>query len=589
MALSVRAKLFLVSLGLIVAVGGASFIYLEVELRRWLEELVERNLEQLAYGARETFLATPNLDDPEAIDQLAHRLGQASATRISVIATDGRLLGDSSLDREGLQHAENHAHRPEIEQAMRDGSGRARRYSTTVGSQMLYVALPYVHGDDHGVVRVAMPLKVVDEAIARLRLLLVVAGMVGLVIAVLMSLLASHLLSRTLRRLVGNARAVAQGAGHRIDVVSTDELGRLAGSFNQMADTLQGTLATLAVERGRFETVLESMSEAVVTLDSQQRVTLVNRAFRNLFGLEVGADGKRLTEVVPAPELEALLEKGAQGAAELNLGSGPTARRLLAHAQPLASHDGTVIVMLDVTETRRLENVRKDFVANVSHELRTPVSIIRANAETLLDGGLEDPVRARSFVEALHRHSERLSRIITDLLDLSRMESGRYKLDLKVVPVKSAVAKAIEVVQAKLTERHLAVAVTVEAELEVRADPKALEHVLLNLLDNAVKYSPDGGELRVKASAGPAEVRIEVEDRGAGIPAEHRARIFERFYRVDPGRARDMGGTGLGLAIVKHLVDSMSGKVGVDPAEPKGSIFWFTLPLVPGRSSRAAA
>lgn len=206
MQLSVRAKLFLVSLGLIVAVGGASFIYLEVELRRWLEELVERNLEQLAHGARETFLATPGLQDPEAIDRLAHRLGEASATRISVIDTQGRLLGDSSLDPKGLQHADNHAHRPEIEEAMKGGTGRARRYSTTVGSEMLYVALPYVHGPDKGVVRVAMPLRVVDEAIVRLRVLLVVAGMVGLAIAVLMSLLASHLLSRTLRKLVGNAR-----------------------------------------------------------------------------------------------------------------------------------------------------------------------------------------------------------------------------------------------------------------------------------------------------------------------------------------------------------------------------------------------
>ena len=589
MQLSVRAKLFLVSLGLIVAVGGASFIYLEVELRRWWEELVERNLEQLAHGARETFLATPGLQDPEAVDRLAHRLGEASGTRISVIDTQGRLLGDSSLDPQGLQHAENHAHRPEIEEAMKGGTGRARRYSTTVGSEMLYVALPYVHGQDKGVVRVAMPLQVVDQAIARLRVLMVVAGMVGLAIAVLMSLLASHLLSRTLRKLVGNARAVAEGAGHRVDVVSTDELGRLAGSFNQMADTLQGTLATLAVERGRFQTVLESMSEAVVTLDSTQKVTLMNRAFRNLLHLESSPEGRLLTEVVPAPELHKLLEQGTTGAEELTLGDGSAARRLLAHAQPLASQDGTVIVMLDVTETRRLENVRKDFVANVSHELRTPVSIIRANAETLLDGGLEDPVRARSFVEALHRHSERLSRIITDLLDLSRMESGRYKLDLKAVAVKGAVARSVEAVQAKLTERKLQVLVEADPELEVRADPKALEHVLLNLLDNAVKYSPDGGQLLVRARPLLSEVRIEVEDRGAGIPAEHRARIFERFYRVDSGRARDMGGTGLGLAIVKHLVDSMSGKVGVDPAEPKGSIFWFTLPTIPGRHKRAAA
>ncbi|MCZ7585968.1 MAG: ATP-binding protein [Deltaproteobacteria bacterium] len=238
-----------------------------------------------------------------------------------------------------------------------------------------------------------------------------------------------------------------------------------------------------------------------------------------------------------------------------------------------------MLILSDVTELRRLETVRRDFVANVSHELRTPVSVIRANAETLMDGAFDDAERARVFLEALHRNAERLSSIITDLLDLSRIESGRMVLDVKIESIAGVVRRAVEMVEKNARAKSQSINVSVAADLEARCDAKALEQVLMNLLDNAVKYTPSGTRIEIGALAAANRVRIEVRDNGPGIDPKHRSRIFERFYRVDPGRSRDMGGTGLGLAIVKHLVEAMGGEVRAEMNEPSGSIFLVLLPL----------
>ena len=237
-----------------------------------------------------------------------------------------------------------------------------------------------------------------------------------------------------------------------------------------------------------------------------------------------------------------------------------------------------MIVAYDVTEMRRLETMRRDFVANVSHELRTPVSVIRANAETLLDGALEEEKAARVFVQAVLRNSERLSNLIADLLDLSRIEAGHYEVLESRLNLHAIVHRVAESVKHKLETKEMVLEISVEEHLEALGDAQALEQVLINLVENGVKYTPKGGRLLLRAQAVSDKVRIEVHDNGPGIAPEHRPRIFERFYRVDPGRSKEMGGTGLGLAIVKHLVGAMNGEVGMDPVEPNGSTFWVELP-----------
>ena len=247
-----------------------------------------------------------------------------------------------------------------------------------------------------------------------------------------------------------------------------------------------------------------------------------------------------------------------------------------------------VIVMHDVTELRRLETVRKDFIANVSHELRTPVAVIQANAETLVAGALRDPERARSFLDAISRHAERLGRLVSDLLDISRIEAGKYPLVIEPVDLRVLVDGTIAALGLQAGEKGIALVSRLPGELWVAGDDKALEQVLFNLVSNAIKYTPSGGHVEVDAVVIEREgdeamrLRVEVRDDGPGIDPRHHRRVFERFYRVDPGRARDMGGTGLGLAIVKHLVEAMGGQVGVDARRPHGSIFWFTVPTAAG-------
>ncbi|HOX43814.1 MAG TPA: ATP-binding protein [Myxococcota bacterium] len=341
------------------------------------------------------------------------------------------------------------------------------------------------------------------------------------------------------------------------------------------------TTAAQEEERRRFQAVLASMAEGVLLLDGERRVTLVNPAASRLLGLPAQPLGRRLLEVSRLPALHELVERARAGeACEAELDAGPQ-RRLRARATPLEGSHEVSVVVHDVTELRRLEAIRKDFVANVSHELRTPISVIRANAETLLEGALEDAGLARGFVEALLRNAERLSALISDLLDISRIESGSHKLERRPLALAQAVRQVLDNMAQAAAARGQTLSSQVPEALWALGDEKALGQVLTNLLDNATKYTPDGGHIQVRAACQAGQVRLEVVDDGPGIEPQHRARVFERFYRVDQGRSRAMGGTGLGLSIVKNLIEALGGQVGIEPNQPAGSIFWVTLPEAP--------
>ncbi|MBK8010651.1 MAG: HAMP domain-containing protein [Deltaproteobacteria bacterium] len=664
MRLGIRAKLFLVSVILIVVVGGASGGYLEFELRALLETRVEGEVRRLTHMAGESVRSAgpASVRDIAKADALADRLGRVSGARVMLMTREGVLIGDSRREPAALaklraegrtfvsESGDDDRDRPSTQ---RERLHRRRMTSTTM------VEWQGVDGAVGGsaaggsaaeapssvTVRLALPLADITDIVRKLRFMIVGAGLVGLAIAILMSGLASHMISNALWQLVDKTRALAHGASRRLDVESRDEIGHLAGSINKMAADLERTVTALAAERDRFETALKGMSEALFAIDDQQVVTVVNPAMRELLGPTRLAEGLRLAEVARVPALLELIREAKDGpaSAEFTI-PNEVERRVLARATPLRASGGMVVVMLDVTEMRRLERIRKDFVANVSHELRTPVSIIRANAETLLGGALEDPERARGFVEAQLRSVERLTSLVADLLDLARIEAGKFRLQIETLPLLPALENAKDAVQALAKKKNLEIEIEIDvepsadqasadepsadepsadepsadepsadepsadwvaserregarseegtealAELWVEADPKALDQVLLNLVDNAAKYAPAGGRIFLRARSlarlpggGPSRVRIEVEDDGPGIEPRHRARVFERFYRIDPGRSRDFGGTGLGLAIVKHLAESMNGQVGVDQAMPRGSVFWVTLPGAAG-------
>ncbi len=592
MKLGIRGKLFAVSLGLIALAALTCGVLVETVMRQLLADQVSEELVRLADITAEAVEQAPGALSAGSHQGLVRRLGTAGKARVTVIDRGGRVLADSSLSDGELASVESHADRPEVLNARSDGRGVAARYSHTVHASMMYLAVPFERPDGEGVVRVAMSLAYVDGLIAQMRWLLSGAVLLALLVAAMMGGLASDFASRSLMRLVTRARELATGpSGERLTVEHGDELGGLAGSFNRLADELERTMRTLGDERDRIQAVLESLTDAVLAIDGQLKITEMNRAAMTLLGLTRSSSGTGLIEVIRAPRLLEIVERAKDGEtahAEF-VWPGPPRRMLLATAAPEGARGQCVLVLRDVTELRKLETMRRDFVANVSHELRTPVSIISANVETLTGGAELDPVRSQEFLSAVQRNAERLTHMVNDLLDLSRIEAGSYDLALGPMTAEGPVGGVLDLLETSANAKDITLEVVAEDDLAFVADAHSLEHVLVNLVDNAIKYTPRGGTVGLSARSNGDEALFEVWDTGPGVPESHRARLFERFYRVDPGRSRDMGGTGLGLSIVKHLVEAMKGSVGMQPREGGGSVFWLRLPAAPGRAARSAA
>jgi two-component system phosphate regulon sensor histidine kinase PhoR len=585
--LGIRGKLFAISLGLIGLAAVISGVLVETVMRQLLTEQLGEELERLAGVSSEAVEHAPGMLDLPGYQALAKRLGKAGRARVTLIDATGKVLGDSALSSADVAKAESHADRPEVQLAQRGERGTATRYSATLGRQMMYLAVPFQRPEGRGVVRVAMSLHYVDALIAQMRWLITGAVLLGLAVAAMMGGLASYFASRSLMRLVARARALASGAGgERLSVDPGDELGGLAGSFNHMADELERTVRTLSGERDRMQAILESLTDAVLAIDNKVEVTEMNRSAMRLLGLTRVPSGTALLDVIRVPQLLEIVERAKAGetAQAEFVWHGPPRRSLLATAAPEGSRKQCVLVLRDVSELRKLETMRRDFVANVSHELRTPVSIISANVETLAGGALSDPQRSKEFLGAVQRNAERLSRLVNDLLDLSRLEAGSYEVELKPMTAEAPVGAVLDLLETRANGRGLSFEVAVEDDLEFVADARSLEHVLVNLVDNAIKYTPKGGAITLEARRDGEHALFEISDTGPGVPESHRARLFERFYRVDPGRSRDMGGTGLGLSIVKHLVEAMHGQVDMRPRSGGGSVFWVRLPVSSARA-----
>lgn len=600
--MSVRWKIFFSSMLLIVVFVGASGLIFRSALRGWLRDHTQSEMLRQAELLRLWLSQSPHLSKQERMASL-RGLAERTGLRITLLDNEGVVWADSHRFGAQIQQMENHLKRLEIRSLSRRSVGLAIRRSATLERTMWYLALPYAWEKSahrpaaRGYVRVAKIQRDVEMIVGRLGTALLLATLVGFVLSILISMGTSHIVSRTLRPIVANARAIARGQSdseeRNVDEEGVEiplhqsfnpmsKMGGLAGSLRYVAQELALTVETLANERDRFAAVLESMNAAVVAVDRAYRISWVNRAAYVLLGLKQSPTGQELAGVIPSVELQEMIEQAHAGMscdAEFDLPE-PQSLRVQARATPLAATGGSVVLLHDITELRRLETIRRDFVANVSHELRTPLSIIRANAETLLDGALEEPEIAREFVEALLHHAERLSLLVNDLLELSRIEANRYPLRSQALLLAPLIRRLIESIQSAAEKKRLTLCEQLTEGLEAQADKQALEQILLNLMDNAVKYTPAGGRILLRTYAKEDDVWIEVEDDGPGIDAEHRNRIFERFYRIDPGRSRQQGGTGLGLAIVRNLVEVLGGRVGVRPATPHGSIFWVRLPAV---------
>ena len=593
MKLGIRGKLFLVSLLLITLSMAVANAFLASELDAALsQQATEELLVRLSLIERDVSSASLSPDDVESWDALADVLGARARGRVTLIRADGKVIGDTELDAAALQKVESHAHRPEVMQALASGRGTAVRFSDSVKRRMLYVALPF--GRDpaqRGVARLSEPLTEVDETVAAFRRMVVLASVIALGVAVLMATFAAQLMSRSVRQLTATARRMADGdLSVRTRAAGSDEIAELGRALDQLAGGLLQAVAELRGERDLLSKVLDRMQEGVLLVDGEGRVALANPALREMLLLQNDIAGKLLLEVARNADLKLLLDAAREAtqplSSELELGTLKP-RRVLVHASALSDSDdpgSLLVVFVDVTDLRRLETLRRDFVANVSHELRTPIAAIRSSAETVLRALGEQTGPAVEFVQIIERQSERLQRLVEDLLDLSRIESREFRFELHPVRVGEPLGHALSLLRERASQRRVQLVSEVSTELLARADARALEQVLTNLLDNAVKYGREGGRVVVRAQEEGNELLIRVQDDGPGIEARHLPRLFERFYRVDAGRSRDLGGTGLGLSIVKHLVEGMGGQVDVQSAPGKGTTFEVTLPRVQARA-----
>jgi two-component system, OmpR family, phosphate regulon sensor histidine kinase PhoR len=580
MKVSIRWKVMATYLLLALPVTLLLYAYLSHLLRDHLHASAQAGLRREAHLARlmtERELAALRRDAPAA----AAAVGREISVRVTMVAADGTVVGDSEIPPEQLSAVENHLDRPEIRDALAGGSGSASRYSSTLRTTMLYVALPMqTRGGERGVIRLALPFSELDTATARMRSALAGTLAVAVLLSVVLSYLFAGGITGYLRRIAGTAARLGRGdLGHRIPVRTRDELGDLAAAVNEMADRMQEQLGLLAAEKNRLDAILRGMGEGVMVADAAATVTLVNPAFAAFFGAG-DAEGKKLFDISRHPVLHEtfrhVVETGTGSTTELELVQPE--RTLLTNWVPLRERDlltGVVAVFHDITELKRLEDVRRDFVANVSHELRTPVAAIKGYAETLLIH--RDTGTADKFLQVIHDQAERLGNLVRDLLTLSRLDAARDAGEVAPVNVAAVAAGVLSLLGTKAAEKGVSLTGEGIDCRSVTGDRYRIEQVLINLVENAIKFTPAGRSVTLTAGDADDFVRVSVADTGIGIPPKDLPRIFERFYRVDPGRSREEGGTGLGLAIVKHIVQLHGGTVSVASTPGKGSVFSFTL------------
>ncbi len=579
-----RTKLVLSYIILIVLITGSFYSYFSYSLQKEMIEESRANLTSQIQLARLLVMSDKQVTPPQ---QLAALIGAAIKARVTIIVPDGAVVGDSDVGQAHLAQLENHLQRPEVQEALKNGSGSSLRYSDTLQTSMLYTAVTYGVGKSDGIIRLAMPLEYLSSARNTLRGLIGGATVVTILIALLFSYALSNITSKPLRDMADAAAHIGSGGSKaKIPVVSNDEIGKLATVLNDMSERIEDQVQRLSAEKQRLDTILRSMGEGVMVTAPDGVITMVNPAFRRLFSISGVVEGNKLVEISRHPDLqEAFNDLCKPDVNELvrEIFIQPGNTTLFTHWVPLkvdGVRQGIVAVFHDISDLKKVENMRRDFVANVSHELRTPVTIIKGYAETLLDGTLEsDPISAVRFVKIIANHSERLTNLINDILTLSSLETRDALLELNPLDVSSTVTKACMLLQERAGHKNIAIINETAAggPPRVMADQGRLEQVVVNLLENAIKYTPDGGTVRIFTEDAGECVKVSIADTGIGIPFKDLPRIFERFYRVDEARTREQGGTGLGLAIVKHIIHLHGGIVSVTSEPGKGSQFSFTI------------
>ena len=563
--------------------------YASSELGRFYLDQTENDLEARAYLLKDQITSLLSPAKPEVVDAVCKKTGQLSATRITVILPDGTVVGDS---RETPRFMDNHADREEVAVALQGVPGKSIRFSNTLHQKMMYVAVP-MKNEEHvqAVIRTAVSLTSLDQTLTSVRLKIAFGGLVIAVLAALVSLAVARRISQPIEEIKRGAAHFADGdLTHRLPSPDTEEMAGLTETLNRMAAQLDERIKTVFQQRNELEAVLSSMLEGVIAVDRHERIISMNPAAGRMFDSDPAkVQGRNIQEIVRNLAIQRFVTRVLTTSETISddfIFYRAEERTLNIHSSPLydagSVQIGALLVMNDVTQLRHLENVRKDFVANVSHEIKTPLTAIKGFVETLQQGTVEDKAEQERFLGIVLKHVNRLGAILEDLLALSRMEqeNGTEEVRLSMGRIKEVIQTAIQVCQPKAAVRDITITVDAAEDISANLDATLLEQAFVNLIDNAVKYSDDGSQVRISAAQKKREFIIEFTDQGSGIPNKHLPRLFERFYRVDKARSRKLGGTGLGLAIVKHIVQAHGGHITVESSLGQGSTFTVHLPLV---------
>jgi two-component system phosphate regulon sensor histidine kinase PhoR len=573
-----QTKFFLAAVSAAVIALAAAGVLFATTMRRQIDARIEGTLVEETRLTAELLTRSTPLTTVQELDAEADRIGQLIGARVTFVAADGRVVGDSSETLDGIAAMENHARRPEVMEALAAGLGRARRYSATLKFDMLYVAAPVTH-PAVAVVRLALPLTDVRHQLQTVLTATLTALGFALLGGVAIAWYFSRRIGHRVKLIARVAEQYRQGdlTPPRLGF-GDDELGTVARALDQSVQEVGRQLEEQARDRARMEAILAGMVEGVIVVDSRGRLQLVNDAARQMLKLGDVAIGRPYVETIRLPAIAelvaAVLVERTPEPLQLSPPRDPS-RTIMARAAPAAGSaaHGVILVLHDITELRRADQIRRDFVANVSHELRTPLTAIRGYVEALAEGDSSED-ETRRFLAIIARHTQRMERLVKDLLRLARLDAGQETLDVIACDTRSLADAVIADVGPAADERGQRIEVTIAPGAEtIRADPGKLHDALRNLVANAITYAPPGTTIRIDAAPAGGQVTIAVSDDGPGIPDEDLSRVFERFYRVDKSRARDPGGTGLGLAIVKHLIELHGGTVRVENRPGGGARF----------------
>ena len=584
--MSIRSRIFIIILSCLFIGLSLAFVVAERDLSEGLQQQIESELSKQAKILRQSFAESPKVNNSISLKSQIDSYSGASGSRITLIARDGLVLVDSDIAMDSLESLDNHSNRPEVIAAFNNGSGSSKRFSNSIQQEMLYFALLDTTSNPERVIRISVTNEYLDRSLASLENSMTLIIVIDLIVAILASVIAGNYIRESLIDLERAASDISDGSYKKKDLESLpvkrrDEIGSMARNISTISTNLKNQISLIAKQRDQFGSVLDGLGEGIMVCDQNGLITFRNDQIIEILDLDEIIN-KSINDI-EIPALSRMYKKAQKKGKfdsefELETGEDDT-RWILAHMNKAKSTQELILVVHETTQLRQMDSMRRDFISNLSHELRTPVSVIKANSETLLDGALENKKDAKIFSKAILHNADRLSEMVSSLIDLSRIEYGELKFVIENIVLNQIVESVVLAFKNKAKRKNIQVVFERQSEVTVNSDAKAIERVLNNLLDNAFKYSPENSIIQISLRKQGEAIRLAVIDQGEGVAEEDQDLVFKRFFRTASARANTQQGSGLGLAIVKNLVYNLQGEVGVESRPEGGSEFWFTIPI----------